>query len=142
MSAQRRWLTFRTGCALAVLLIAAACALVGVVARRILSTRMGAVHTYTLPAPPPFLSDALALTKARQAMESEGYSLKLWQPLERRQTKNTQGEIDQFLLRNPTNAASGSITFADSAQSTPGHQRVVEVDLEQNRVSCRIEIPR
>ena len=125
----------------AVIVIAGACVLVAVVAQRILSTRMGTVHNFPVTAPTPFLSDAVALARARQAMEAEGYSLKLWQPVQKRQANGSAGKSDQFLARDSVDSTSGSITFADSVQSS-AHIRVVHIELKQNQIECRISIPR
>src|SRR5262245_45511050 len=107
--AARKWIGFRTGCALVILVVAGVTWLVVLTAQKVLALRMGAVHSYTLPAPPRFLTDQLALQKAQQSLASEGYNTDYWKPLEDSRSTDPDGNHDKYLARNPTNAASGTI---------------------------------
>ena len=131
-------MTFRVWLVLVVGAIVGVSALVGIVAQRLLALRMGAVHTFTLPSPPRFLTDALALVKARQAMDSEGYIAKVWQPIEAGKSSDPDGNRDKYLARDPNDTNGGTIVFSDSAQSSGKHSRIVRVNLKANRVECQV----
>jgi len=112
--------------------------LVGFTANRLLALKMGAVHTFTLPAPPRFLTDALALTKARQAMDVEGYDQQ-WKPTEAGKTSDVDGKPDKYLVRSGPGANAGTIQFTDSRH--PKNSRIVHVELTANRVECQVQAP-
>jgi len=132
----------RTWAILIVLVIVGLTLLVGFVASRLISLRMNTAHSYTLPSPPRFLTDALASTKATQAIASEGYSTNVWKPVELNKTSDPDGNRDKCLLRDPTNPAKGDVTFCDSDQASAKNSRVVHVELKGNQVECRVEMPR
>jgi hypothetical protein len=140
--AARKWIGFRTGCALVILVVAGATWLVGLAAQRVLALRMGTVHTYTLPSPPRFLTDQLALQKAQQSLASEGYNTEYWKAVEDSKSSDPDGNHDKYLARNPANSASGTIIFCDSDKRTAKHTRIVHVELKGNRVDCQVEMPK
>src|SRR5690242_16704568 len=100
MAAARKWMTWKMWLILIIATIVGATVLIGLVAQRLLALRMGAVHSFTLPAPPRFLTDSLAEVKARQAMESEGYLPKVWQPIQMSNTSDPDGNHDKYLNRD------------------------------------------
>src|SRR5437667_8540932 len=116
MATARHWIGWRGWLIVIVVTIIGATVLVGLVAQRLLALRMGAVHTFTLPSPPRFLSDSLAQVKARQALENEGYNIKAWQPIQMSKSSDPDGNRDKYLNRDPVSGNGGTILFSDSAQ--------------------------
>jgi len=78
----------------------------------IIQSRNGPLHTYELNDPPDFLTDDLALSKAREAMEQDGYGGPLWRPIEDDCTASPDGIPDKYLNRNTLNPNEGSILFS------------------------------
>src|SRR5262245_49898065 len=115
---------WRTWAILIVLVVVGITLLVGFVANRLLSLRMNTAHSYTLPSPPSFLTDALATAKATQAIASEGYNMKVWKPVEVNMTSDPDGNRDKCLNRDRSNPAKGDITFCDSDQATSRNSRI------------------
>ena len=136
--AAHKWMTWKTWLILIIAIIVAATVLVGTIAQKLLALRMGAVHTFTLPSPPRFLSDSLAQVKARQALENEGYNIKAWQPIQMSKSSDPDGNRDKYLNRDPVSGNGGTILFSDSAQSSAKHQRIVRVTLKANQVECQV----
>ena len=125
-----------------VLVVAGATWLVVLAAQKVLALRMGTVHSYTLPAPPRFLTDQLALQKAQQAIATEGYNTDYWKALEDSKTSDPDGNHDKYLARNPSSSTSGTITFCDSDKHTAKHTRIVHVELKENHIDCQVEMPK
>src|SRR5262245_36956122 len=89
----------KTWAILALIVIAGVTWLVVIAANRVLSLRMGTVHTSELPSPPRFLTDSLATTKATQAIASEGYNMNIWKPVEVSKSSDPDGNSDEHFQR-------------------------------------------
>jgi hypothetical protein len=131
----------KTWALLIVLVLALITWLVVYAANRVLSLRMNATHSYSLPSPPRFLTDAQATIKATQALNSEGYSSNLWKPVELSKSRDPDGNPDKCFQRDPKNPAKGIVTFADSDQASAKNSRIVHVELKGNQIECRVEMP-
>ena len=116
--------------------------LVVIAANRVLSMRMNATHSYPVPAPPTFLTDALATTKATQALAAEGYDTDVWKPVELSKSTDPDGNHDKCFQREGTNPAKGIVTFSDSEQASAKNSRIVHVELKGNQIECRVEMPK
>jgi len=140
MPAKRAGMGCKTWALLILLLISGITWLVVFAANRVLSLKMNATHSYSLPSPPPFLNDALATTKATQALASEGYDTSLWKPLELSKTSDPDGSHDKCFQRDATNPARGIVMFSDSPQASAKNSRIVHVELKANQIVCRVEM--
>src|ERR1044071_8030600 len=100
----RKWMTWKVWLALIMIVIIGTTVLIGLVAQKLLATRIGAIHTSTLPSPPRFLTDSLAEVKAKQALEAEGYNLKRWQAMQISQSTDPDGNHDKYLMRGGSNS--------------------------------------
>ena len=90
-------------------------------------------HVFELTEQPAFLTDSLAVEKARQTMTIEGFDPTEWQPKADERTTAPDGARDKFLSRNGINPNSGSILFTRQ----DGAGRFVHIELDGNRVVCR-----
>lgn len=105
----------------------------------IYAARTGPPHVFDLLDTPKFLTDTLALAEARDAMRLERLSAEDWQPLEDHRTVAPDGKPDNYLVRNGINPNRGFIQFLNRHRST---DLLVTIELEENRVTCRITRPK
>ena len=123
-----------------VVLLGAIVALPGYIDRRVKDARHGPLHVFHLGAAPPFLTDALALEKARQTLALDGYDLSAWQPVGDDRSSAPDKTPDRYFSRNTLDANQGSVLFANRADPNP--RRIVSIQLKGDRVECRVVVPK
>ena len=97
---------------------------------------IGREYVYELSEQPKFLSEALAIAKARETLTRDGLNPAVWGPVVEERTKAPDGSVDRFLLRNTINPNHASIMFTNGT----GNTRFVRVELEGSRVVCQTSI--
>lgn len=102
----------------------------------ILSTgqRCGPDYVFPLETAPPFLSEELAVEKARATLAVEGYNVDQWKLTNLGQAgrgKSPDGTRDRFLVRYQDTY--GRISFANGKLT-----RTYDVSLQGSRVVCRL----
>ncbi len=106
----------------------------------IAASSIGPLHRSTLKEMPEFLTDELALTKAREALIAEGYDLSIWKAEEQRRSSSPNGTADVYLVRN-IDPNQGWIEFRNFRGSRGYNHRVVQVKLTDHGLECRIIKP-
>lgn len=96
-------------------------------------SHIGPLHVYELSEQPKFLTEELAIAKAKETLEDDGLDTSAWQPLPCGQTTAPDGRTDQFFSRNTLTTNEGSIVFTNG----PSTMRIVRVQLEGNRIVCQ-----
>lgn len=98
----------------------------------------GPEHVFELDEAPAFLSDELALGKAREALAMDKQNPDEWQSRrgDTGQTKAPDGVRDIHLERFRHNPAQGHITFAKMSEKRKPLVRRYWVRLEGNRLVC------
>lgn len=91
-------------------------------------------HSFVLPNKPPFLSEELALAKAREALSRDGYDVAAWLPFRDGRTSSPDGRTDEFMSRNTVRPNRGVIMFTNILAAPP---RLVSVELDGSRVICQ-----
>lgn len=95
-------------------------------------------RVFYLKEKPPFLTEALALEKARESLALDGLDVSLFEPEKDDRSKAPDGRPDQYLLRNTINDNDGSIMFRSK---TDRHlDRTVDIELKENIVTCQVRI--
>jgi hypothetical protein len=102
---------------------------------RSIQSRIGPQHVYELPEPPRFLTEELAMERARETLTRDGLDVAAWQPVPGDRSKAPDGHVDQFLSRNTTTPNHGSIIFTNSTGT-----RFVSVELDGKRVICQASV--
>ena len=97
---------------------------------RSVQSRIGPQHVYELSERPKFLTEELAIQRARETLVRDGLGAAAWHPVPDRSSKT-----DQFLSRNTLNPNHGSIMFTNGAET-----RFVSVELDGRQVVCQISI--
>jgi hypothetical protein len=101
------------------------------------NTVVGPVHTFQLNAEPPFLSDALAVEKAKESLALDGYDLASWQLREDRRSTAPDGTPDVYLLRNGKNLNLGEIVFLPrNGDSLP--RISVAIEFTEGQMKCQV----
>lgn len=104
--------------------------------QRSVQSRIGPPHTFAIYEPPRFLTEELALAKAKDTLSADGYDVAAWQPMRDRRTTAPDGRTDEFMARNGTTPNRGVIMFT----STTASVRLVSVELDGSRVVCQTSI--
>lgn len=96
-----------------------------------ISPRSGPEHVFELQTAPSFLSEEMAVEKARATLVAEGYNLNHWQVTRADQSgsKAPDGTDDRYLVR--AQAHYGRVSFTDGK-----HYRTYDVLLQGSRVAC------
>lgn len=102
---------------------------------RSVQSRIGPQHIYELSEQPKFLTEELAMERARETLIRDGLDATAWQPVPDDRSKAPDGRTDQFLLRNTITPNHGSIMFRSSTGT-----RFVSVELDGRRVVCQTSI--
>lgn len=90
-------------------------------------------HVFTVQPAPPFLTEELAVAKARECLEREGYKPGQWQltPTIGPATKARDGRIDEYIqYRGPRSSSE----FAQVRFTHEGRYRLYNVRLHKDRV--------
>jgi hypothetical protein len=96
---------------------------------------VGPPHEFTVVNPPAFLTEELALAKARETLARDAPRAAEWVPVAREHKRSTapDGRPDEYLQRDQGNPNLGFIRFVE-----PGKQgRSVSVELIGERVVCQ-----
>jgi hypothetical protein len=94
---------------------------------------VGPPHEFLLAEPPSFLTDNVALDKARETLALDVADPGAWRAVPDGRTAAPDGRRDEYLKRNGLNPDQGSIHF-----DGPGTQvRFVSVKLRGDRVECQ-----
>jgi hypothetical protein len=117
------------GASLALLAIAA----VPFAVHRAVKSRIGPQHVFELSESLPFLTEELALAKARDTLVKDGLDLAFWRPQPDGRTLAPDGRRDEFGARNTIN--SNQVVFAFTNGSTS--MRFVSVELNGRQVVCQ-----
>jgi hypothetical protein len=94
---------------------------------------IGPMHTFELSEQPKFLTEELALAKARETLKADGLDPTVWQPLRYGQTTAPDGRTDEYFSRNTITTNEGSIVFTNG----PTTMRIVRVRLQGSRIVCQ-----
>src|SRR5262245_35867586 len=73
--------------------------------------RIGPHHEFLIADPPPFLTESLAMTKAREALALDVADPEVWHVAPDGRTTAPDGRRDEFLSRNGLNPNHGSVRF-------------------------------
>jgi len=121
-----------------IIFLSVALLLLGITAvvHRSVQSRIGPQHIFELSEQPQFLTDQLALAKARETLTRDGYDVSVWQPTRDGRTTAPSGRPDEFLTRNTVTPNRGVIMFT----STTASPRFVSVELDGSRVVCQTSI--
>jgi hypothetical protein len=114
-------------------LILLAVAAVPYVVHRAVQSRIGPQHVFELSEPPPFLTEELALRKARDTLTRDGHDLAAWQPQRDGRTSAPDGRVDEFGARSTINSNLVVFAFRNGSAST----RFVSVELAGRQVICQ-----
>ena len=96
--------------------------------------RSGPEYVFPLETTPPFLSEEMAVEKARATLAVEGYNVDQWKLADFGQSgrgKSPDGKRDRYLVRYQDTY--GRISFANGKQ-----HRTYDVSLQGSRVVCRV----
>lgn len=97
------------------------------------SKRMMPTHVFQVVPKPAFLSDALALEKAKETLELDRLNPNDWVVNGDNRTFSPDGLQDKYLVRNALDPNSGSIMFWG-----PNHsRRSVDIELRGDKLFCR-----
>jgi hypothetical protein len=110
-------------------------AAVSYIAHRAVQSRIGPQHVYELAEQPKFLTEELAIAKARETLTRDGLDIAAWQPVPDDRTKAPDGRTDEFLSRNTITPNHGSIMFTNGTGT-----RFVSVELDGRRLVCQTSI--
>lgn len=94
---------------------------------------VGPPHTFVLAEQPAFLTEELALAKAREALAREVSDAEAWAPVPDDRTAAPDGRRDEYLSRNGTNPNQGSFVFRGPGKRSRG----MSVELVGDRVVCQ-----
>ena len=96
-------------------------------------SRISPQHVFELTESPPFLTEGLALAKARETLTKDGFDITVWQPQRDGRTLAPDGFPDEFAVRNSMNSNRVVLAFTNASAST----RFVSVELAGRRVICQ-----
>jgi hypothetical protein len=103
---------------------------------------IGQPHRFQLKTAPPFLSEALAVEKAKEAIALEGYDLGYWKLREKRRTTAPDGTPDVFFVRRTHEDGDITFEYQGDADKPPKIPPTVSVALRGYEVSCHVLLPR
>jgi hypothetical protein len=93
----------------------------------------GPRHVFELSSRPPFLTEDVALDKARAALMLDGYTSEIWQRAENKQTSAPDGRRDVYLVRSFNNPNLGSLLFTNARRKC----LEVRVELREQQLICQ-----
>lgn len=125
----------RTIILLAIVLLAGV-ASVPYLIHRSVQSRIGPQHVFQLSEQPAFLTEELALAKARETLTRDGLDASVWQPQRDGRTIAPDGRADEFAARNTIDSNRVVFAFTSSAAQT----RFVSVELAGSQVICQSSI--
>jgi hypothetical protein len=125
----------RTIILLAVVVLAGVAA-VPCLIHRWVQSRVGPQHVFQLSEQPAFLTEELALAKARETLARDGLNASVWQPQRDGRTTAPDGRTDEFAARNTIDSNRVVFVFTSSSART----RFVSVELDRSRVVCQTSI--
>jgi hypothetical protein len=99
---------------------------------------VGPEHVYEISNRPSFLTEKLAMNKARETLKLDGLDNTAWQPMPDGRTKAPDGHKDNFLARNAKTPNRGVIMFTNLNADVPA--RFVSTELNGTRLVCQSSI--
>jgi hypothetical protein len=96
-------------------------------------SRIGPRHQFAVSEPSAFLTEALALAKAREVLALDGLDPSEWQAHPDDRTAAPDGRRDEYLSRNSLNPNRGSVQFRGPKDQV----RFVSVELAGGQVVCQ-----
>jgi hypothetical protein len=99
---------------------------------------VGPEHVYQLSEHPHYLTEDLAIAKGRETMARDGFDTNAWTLVPDDRSSAPDGRDDLYFVRNTKNPNQGSFTVRDAS----GSRRFVHVQLEGNRVTSCVVIPK
>jgi|ERR1044071_986607 hypothetical protein len=108
---------------------------IGYALHRTFKSYGGPIHIFALSNAPPFLTESLALSNARETLRLDGLDPAMWQACVDRRTKAPDGNVDEFLSRNTATPNHGVIMFTNLHASLP--VRFVSIELQGGRLVCQ-----
>lgn len=103
------------------------------------AARQGPEHRFELNPPPPFLTETMALEKARESLQLDGFDPTEWDAVKDDRTKAPDGRPDEYFLRNTLNPNEGSIQFVRRDRRAV---RSVVLELHDSTLVTHIWIPK
>ena len=93
----------------------------------------GREHVFSIASAPTFLTEELAVEKAREYLAKEGYDLEQWRitTTDRGRSKAPDGTLDRYLYRFNDHPTDGSVVFSNGKK-----MRTVSVWLDGSRIVC------
>jgi len=101
--------------------------------------RQGPEHRFELDPPPPFLTEEVALEKARETLRLDGLDPSEWVPNEDNRTTAPDGHADVHFVRNTRNPNQGYIQFS---RSEPWGARTVYLELDESTLVTQVWLPK
>ena len=95
--------------------------------------RSGPDHFFSVEPAPTFLTEALAVEKARECLVREGYNLEQWRitTVDRSPSKAPDGTPDRYFYRSSYRPTAGRVCFSNGKRT-----RTVNVRLDGSRIVC------
>jgi len=118
-----------------VLLLLAGVAAVPFLIQRSVQSRIRPQHVFQLSERPAFLTEELALAKARETLARDGLDASVWQLQRDGRTIAPDGRMDEFGARNTIDSNRVVFAFTRAAQT-----RFVSVELAGSQVICQSSI--
>lgn len=103
------------------------------------AARQGPEHRFELNPAPPFLTEELALEKARETLRLDGFDPKEWVPDDDNRTAAPDGRADERFVRNTLNPNQGYIQFS---RSEPWGVRIVYLELRESTLVTHVWLPK
>ena len=103
------------------------------------AARQGSEHRFELNPPPSFLTEEVALEKARGTLRLDGYDPNDWVPNEDERSTAPDGRADRYLVSNTLNRNHGYILFS---RSEPWGVRTVHLELDESTLVTRVCLPK
>jgi hypothetical protein len=120
-------------------LMVAAIAVLPVACDRVLKARLvGREHVYELSERPRYLTEDMAIAKARETLARDGFDINAWRLLRADRSLAAEDRADEYFVRNTKNPNAGVFTVQDAT----GSRRFVHVELDGAKVSSRVVIPK
>jgi len=100
------------------------------------------IRLFPLESQTNFLTDKLAIEKARETLILEGFDISSWRPNEDRRTIGPDGIVDLYLVRNTLDKNCGWIMFNNRRQGALPAQCIVNIKLKKECLECQVWFPK
>jgi hypothetical protein len=102
-------------------------------AKLTMRSQMGPEHVFELAERPKFLTETLAIEKAKEALKQDGMDPGEWHPVKNGRTRAPDGRIDDYMARAEGNPNRGVLLFTGKGRS----MQFVAVELQGSHVFCQ-----